>query len=253
MRLAVLRSFIAGLFRRDRVELDLADEVEFHLEARVRDLIRRGLSPAEARRRARLEFGSIERYKEDVRHARGLGLIDELRSDLLYGWRALRRAPGFTFVAALSLALGIGANTLVFSLLDSTLLRPLNLPDSDRLVAIWTVPADNPDQLGTSSIQRFFALRDRTQSFDAIVGRYVDEILGPSQPLTTLGERAGVLRLTLASDEDVIATVHHNLDNVGAIAVLQTVTGLFLHASGQRALTLRCFSSTKRRGSEISD
>jgi len=74
------------------VELDLADEVDFHLDTRVQDLIRRGLAPAEARRRARLEFGSIERYKEDVRRARGLRLVDELRADLLYGWRALRRS-----------------------------------------------------------------------------------------------------------------------------------------------------------------
>ena len=168
MNRASLRSLIAGLLRRDRVEHDLADEVEFHLDARVQDLIRRGLSPAEARRRARLEFGSIERYKEDVRHARGLRLADDLRSDLLYGWRILRRSPSLTLVAVTSLALGIGANALVFSLLDSTLLRPLNLPDPDRLVAIWTVPAENPDQLGTSSIQRFFAVRDQTRSFEAV-------------------------------------------------------------------------------------
>ena len=165
---ATIRSLIVGLFRRDRVEHDLADEVDFHLDARVRDLIRRGLSPTEARRRARLEFGSIERYKEDVRRARGLRTIDELRTDLLYGWRSLRRSPGFTLVAALSLALGIGANTLVFSLLDSTLLKPLELPDPDRLVAIWTAPAANPDQLGTSSIPRYFAIRDQTQSFEAV-------------------------------------------------------------------------------------
>ncbi len=126
-----LRSFIVGLLRRDRVENDLSDEVAFHLEARVQDLTRRGLTPAEARRRARLEFGPVERYKEDVRRARGLRLIDELRSDLLYGWRALRRAPGFTLVAALSLALGIGANTLVFSLLDSTLLRAARPPRAE--------------------------------------------------------------------------------------------------------------------------
>ncbi len=163
-----LRSFIVGLLRRDRVENDLSDEVAFHLEARVRDLTRRGLTPAEARRRARLEFGPVERYKEDVRRARGLRLIDELRSDLLYGWRALRCAPGFTFVAALSLALGIGANTLVFSLLDSTLLRPLDLPEPNRLVAIWTVPSAEPDRLETSSIPRYFALRDRAASFEAI-------------------------------------------------------------------------------------
>ena len=165
---ATLRSLIAGLVRRDRVELDLADEVDFHLDTRVQDLIRRGLAPAEARRRARLEFGSIERYKEDVRRARGLRLVDELRADLLYGWRALRRSPGFTLVAAVSLALGVGANTLVFSLLDATLLKPLALPDPDRLVAIWTVPADNPDQLNTSSIPRYFAVRDQAQSFEAI-------------------------------------------------------------------------------------
>ncbi len=165
---SALRSFLVGLTRRSRVEQQLSDEVEFHLEARVRDLTRRGLSAAEARRRARLEFGSIERYKEEVRGARGLRLIDELRADLLYGWRTLRRSPGFTFVAAASLALGVGANTLVFSLLDSTLLRPLDLPEADRLVAIWTVPADNPDQLGTSSIARYVAVRDQAQSFESV-------------------------------------------------------------------------------------
>jgi putative ABC transport system permease protein len=165
---ASIRSFLVGLLRRNRVEDDLADEVAFHLDARVKDLIRRGLSPAEARRQARLEFGSIDRYKEDVRQARGLRLVDELRADLLYGWRALRRSPGFTLVAATSLALGVGANTLVFSLLDSTLLRPLHLPEPDRLVAIWTAPAENPDQLSSSSIPRFFALRDQTRSFEAV-------------------------------------------------------------------------------------
>jgi putative ABC transport system permease protein len=165
---SALRSFLVGLTRRSRVEHELSDEVEFHLDARVRDLTRRGLSAAEARRRARLEFGAIERYKEEVRGARGLRLIDELRADILYGWRTLRRSPGFTFVAAASLALGVGANTLVFSVLDSTLLRPLDLPEPDRLVAVWTIPAENPDQLGTSSIARYFAVRDQARSFESV-------------------------------------------------------------------------------------
>ena len=146
----------------------MSDEMAFHIEARIDDLTRRGLSPGDARRRARQEFGSLERYKEETRSARGLGLVDELRSDLAYGWRALRRSPVFTFVAAASLALGVGANTLVFSLLDATLLRPLDLPDSHRLVAIWTVPTENPDQLGTSSIPRYFALRDQARSFESV-------------------------------------------------------------------------------------
>jgi putative ABC transport system permease protein len=165
---ATLRSLIVGLTRRARVEYDLDEEMAFHREARVRDLVGRGLSPADARRQACLEFGSVERYKEEVRRARGLRLIDEITADLLYGWRALRRSPGFTLVAAISLALGVGANTLVFSLLDSTLLKPLDLPEPDRLVAIWTAPAANPEQLGTSSISRYFALRDLTRSFEAV-------------------------------------------------------------------------------------
>ena len=131
-----------------RVEADMADEIEFHIETRARDLDRarheRGSRTTHRANRVRL----IERYKEEVRGARGLGFFDEAAADLLGGIRALRRAPGFTLAAGLSLALGIGANTLVFSLLDSTVLKPLALPEPDRLVAIWTVPADRPDQLG---------------------------------------------------------------------------------------------------------
>ena len=168
MAWAQLRSLLAGLFRRRRVETDLAAEIEFHIETRARDLIARGMSPEVARRTARIEFGSVERYKEEVRGARGLRLFDEATSDLLGGVRALRRAPGFTLAAGLSLALGIGANTLVFSLLDSTVLKPLALPEPERLVAIWTVPADRPEQLGTSSITRYTEFRDHTRSFESV-------------------------------------------------------------------------------------
>jgi putative ABC transport system permease protein len=165
---ATLRSLVAGLFRRGRVEADMADEIAFHIETRARDLVARGMSPNVARRTARIEFGSVERYKEEVRGARGLGLFDETVADLLGGIRALRRAPGFTLAAGLSLALGIGANTLVFSLLDSTVLKPLALPEPDRLVAIWTVPAERPEQLGTSSITRYTSFRDLTRSFESM-------------------------------------------------------------------------------------
>ena len=163
-----LRSLFAGLFRRPRLEEDLSDELQFHLDARTSDLIGRGMRPEHARRTARLEFGSVERYKDEVRGARGLGLFDEARADLLGGVRALRRAPGFTLAAGVSLALGVGANTLVFSLLDSTVLKPAGLPDPERLVAIWTVPPDRPDQPGTSSISRFTAFRDYARSFESI-------------------------------------------------------------------------------------
>jgi hypothetical protein len=166
---ARLRSLLNGLFRRVRVESDMADEIAFHIEARARQLEADGVDAATALRQARIEFGSVERYKEEVRASRGLGLTDELRADLTGGWRSLRRTPGFTTIAALSLALGIGANTLVFGLVDSTLLRPLDLPEPDRLVTVWNVPdTSRPDVLGTASISRFTAVRDFTRSFSGV-------------------------------------------------------------------------------------
>ena len=168
MTWARLRSLLAGLFRRRRVEADMAAEIEFHVETRTRDLVARGMSPDHARRTARIEFGSVERYKEEVRGARGLRLADELAADLGSGVRALRRSPGFTLAAGLSLALGIGANTLVFSLLNSTVLEPIALPNPDRLVAIWTAPVEQPDRLGTSSITRYTSFRDLTRSFESV-------------------------------------------------------------------------------------
>src|SRR5262245_28167641 len=125
MPLARLRSLIDGLFRRSSVEADMATELRFHIESRAADLVARGFDADEAWRRARAEFGSMEKYREEIRGERGLRLIDELRADLLYGWRSLWRSPAFTAVATISLALGIGANTLIFSLIDSTFLRPL--------------------------------------------------------------------------------------------------------------------------------
>src|SRR5262245_53893154 len=121
--IARIRSLIAGVFNRADVEANMNAELQFHIEARAADLESRGVDAAEALRRARLEFGGFEKYKEQIRDARGLRLIDELRADLRCGLRGIRRSPAFAIVATISLALGIGANTLIFSVLDSTFLR----------------------------------------------------------------------------------------------------------------------------------
>src|SRR5258708_36050654 len=105
---AKLRSWILGLFGRRRVEQEMSQEIRFHIEARAGDLLAQGLGRDEARRQARLEFGSVEKYEEEMRGSRGLGLWDELRGDLLYGLRSLRRNRSFTAVATISFALGIG-------------------------------------------------------------------------------------------------------------------------------------------------
>jgi hypothetical protein len=128
---------------RDREAL-LDAELRDHLDRLIADYVRSGLSEAEARRRARLEFGGLEQVKEACRDERATRLLEELGQDVRYGLRVLRRSPVFTAVAVLSLALGIGANTTIFSLVDSLILRALPVRDPARLVRLqggsWTNP-----------------------------------------------------------------------------------------------------------------
>src|SRR5687768_17053010 len=123
-----LTRFIKNVSRRTQIEQEVSEELRFHLEKRITDLINeRGLSQEEARRQARIEFGSAEKYKEEVRQAHGLQLFDELRSNLKYSIRALVRNKAFAVAAIATLALGIGANTAIFSLAEFLLLRPLTV------------------------------------------------------------------------------------------------------------------------------
>ena len=128
-----LRSYLNSLLHRDSVESGIDVELRTHIELRALDLERTGLSPDEALRRARIEFGPIENHKENIRRSLGLRLLDELRADLRYAARMLRRSTGFTAVAILSLALGIGANTIIFTLAKGILLDRLSVPRPNQL------------------------------------------------------------------------------------------------------------------------
>lgn len=134
-----MRSYLGALFRRSRLESDMDREMRLHLELYYDDLVRSGISPDEARRRAGAQFGSLERMKEECRESRGLAWSDEFVRNVRYAVRTLRRSPAFTLAAILTLALCIGANTAIFSVIDAVLLRPLPFPEPDRLAQIVTL------------------------------------------------------------------------------------------------------------------
>lgn len=153
---------LSGMFNKERRDRELAEELESHLQMHVEDNLRSGMTAEEARRRALIELGGLEAAKEECRSRRGGPAVENLLRSLRYALRTLRRDPGFTSVAVLTLALGVGATTAIFSVVYATLFEPLPYPKPDQLVMVWS----KADQRRNSvSADDYLEWKHRSKSF----------------------------------------------------------------------------------------
>jgi predicted permease len=157
-----LRFRIATLFRHSQLNAEMEEELRSHIEHRADDLERTGMSRAEAERRARIEFGGVERVGEECHQAAGATPGATLYRDVRFAIRLLRKSPGFTIVAVLTLAFAIGSNTVVFAALNALILRPLDVPRAESLYSIHRTT----DNSANWSYPNYLELRDRNRSFE---------------------------------------------------------------------------------------
>lgn len=190
-----------GLFGIRRTDADLADELETHLAMQIEDNIRSGMSPEEAQRRAMIRLGGATQAMELYRERSGLPLVDSLLQDLRYGARMLRKNPGFVAFAIITLALGIGANTAIFSVVNTVMLRPLPYPNADRLVILSEVARRQGHEEPMSvSWQDYQDWRTQARSF-----QYLGVFRGQNLTLTGV-ERAEQLNGAIVSSDILNAT-----------------------------------------------
>ncbi len=160
---------LGGLFHKEQRDRELAEEIESHLQMHIEDNLRSGMTPEEARRQALIKLGGVESTKESYRDRRGLPFVETFIQDLRFGARMLRRNPGFTAVAVLTLALGIGANSAIFSVVNAVLLKPLPYENGERLVVVKQgAPRSGFPDVGFS-VPEILDYRAQNRSFDALV------------------------------------------------------------------------------------
>jgi predicted permease len=171
-------------FRTRALEREMDDEMRFHVEMEAADLVARGVAPDEARRRAMVSFGGVERYKDEGRDVRGVSPLEDFLRDVRYGVRSLRRRPGFAAVVVLTLAVGIGGTTAIFGAVHGVLLAPFPYHEPDRIITVWTNDRIEGDDRQHVSPPNFLDWRERQRSFStfAAANPYSMDYLGPDGP-----------------------------------------------------------------------
>jgi hypothetical protein len=150
------------------LDQELDEELRYHIECRTEQNIVKGMTPQEARRAALLEIGGVEKRKEECRDARKVNWVQDLAQDVRYGLRILRKTPGFTVVAILALALGIGANVAIFTVVHTVLLQPLPFSHPEQLVRVYDdISSSNTHDVGMS-VPELWDLRDHSGVFQDI-------------------------------------------------------------------------------------
>jgi len=166
-----LREFgsrLAKLIRRPKFEAQMTDELQFHIEMQTERLARGGMSREEARRQTLVEFGGLEQTREQCRDAVGVHVMNDLINDLRYAARTLVRCPVFTLVAVLTLALGIGANTAVFSVVNGLLLNPLPFDEPDRVVMLWQQNSETGFDQNQVAWADYFDWQEKNTTFESL-------------------------------------------------------------------------------------
>src|SRR5882724_3007654 len=172
--LRIVLARLRGVLAKTSGDAELEDEFAAHLDLLAQENIRRGMPSDEARYAARREFGGVEQIKETYRDRRGLPMLETLFHDLRFSARMLRKSPGFTAVAVLTLALGIGANTAIFSVVNSLLITPLKFNQPDRLVMLWETKGSGGP--GSVSPANYFQWQEHNTAFEQIAVKYDDHL-----------------------------------------------------------------------------
>jgi len=189
---------LGAMLRRDRGRGEIDDEFRFHLEMETEAGLRRGLGAAEARTAAHRAFGGVDRFREEVRDERRVRVVDELRQDVRYAVRVLLRNPLFSLVAVVTLALGIGANTAIFSVVNAVLLRPLPFIDAERLVMVWETDRASETYHEPASLPDIRDFQERTRTLASLGG-----LVASAPTLMTSDGEAQRLNALVVDDEVV--------------------------------------------------